>query len=259
MASCATAAGGGVQHSPAASGQADPRVGLRAGWTDAGEAAHNLELVAQRSRPQGFFNPQNPGDGDFSNTDIAFRGNQAFVGNYHGFNVYDISDPSSPTLRVSVVCPGGQGDLSVYGDLLFKSVEQTRGRIDCGTQGAPDPVNPERFRGVRIFDIRDLDNPRQVAAVQTCRGSHTHTLVADPRDAAHVYVYVSGTSVARTAAELEGCVDVRSPDDPNTSYWSIAVVKVPLAAPQLARVVSEPRVFADLETGGIAGLWGGGD
>src|SRR5690606_17854536 len=133
------------------------------------------------------------------------------------------------------------------------------GRIDCGTQGVQDTVSAERFRGVRIFDISDLDTPRQVAAVQTCRGSHTHTLVPDARDAEHVYLYVSGTRIARSGAELEGCNPVRSPDEPNTSYWSIAVIKVPLAAPQEARVVSEPRVFADQATGAIAGLWQGGD
>jgi hypothetical protein len=239
-------------------GQADPRVGLRAGITDAGEAASNMRLLANRPRPDGFFNPANPVDGAFSNTDLAFQGDLAFVGNYHGFKVYDISNPADPRLRVSVVCPGGQGDLSVYGNLLFMSVEQTRGRVDCGVQGVAEAVSPERFRGVRIFDIGDLDSPKQVAAIQTCRGSHTHTLVEDRNDRENLYVYVSGTSVARPGAELEGCVDVRSPDDPNTSYWSIAVIQVPLARPQDARVIREPRVFADHETGAIAGLWPGG-
>jgi hypothetical protein len=267
---CAAAAQGGVGGSPVggggaagggavAGGEADPRVGLRAGLTNAGEAAHNLELIAHRSRPAGFFNPANPVDGSFANTDLAFRGNYAIVGNYNGFKIYDISNPAEPRLRTSVVCPGGQGDVSVYGDLLFMSVEETRGRVDCGVQGVAGAVSPDRFRGVRIFDIGNLDSPRQVAAIQTCRGSHTHSLVADPRDAENVYVYVSGTSIARSGAELAGCVDVRSPDDPNTAYWSIAVIKVPLAAPQQARVVSEPRVFADRATGAIAGLWQGGD
>jgi hypothetical protein len=267
---CAAAAQGGVGGSPVggggaagggavAGGEADPRVGLRAGLTNAGEAALNLELIAHRSRPAGFFNPANPVDGSFANTDLAFRGNYAIVGNYNGFKIYDISNPAEPRLRTSVVCPGGQGDVSVYGDLLFMSVEETRGRVDCGVQGVAGAVSPDRFRGVRIFDIGNLDSPRQVAAIQTCRGSHTHSLVADPRDAENVYVYVSGTSIARSGAELAGCVDVRSPDDPNTAYWSIAVIKVPLAAPQQARVVSEPRVFADRATGAIAGLWQGGD
>jgi hypothetical protein len=267
-ASCTTAAQGGVSQSPTAgssqaapraSGEADPRVGLRAGWMDAGQAAWNMELLAHRPRPQGFFNPANPGDSGFSNTDLAFHQNYAIVGNYHGFNIYDISDPRNPRLRTSVVCPGGQGDVSVHRNLLFFSVEEMRGRTDCGVQGAQGRISPERFRGVRIFDISNLDAPRQVAAVQTCRGSHTHSLVSNPRDPANLYVYVSGTSVARPGEELAGCVDVRSPDDPNTAYWSIAVIRVPLNAPHLAQVVNEPRVFADQATGAIAGLWGGGD
>jgi hypothetical protein len=236
----------------------DPRIGLAAGWLDAGEAASNMDLIAHRPRPAGFFNPDNPGDSNFSNTDLACRGSLAFQGNYHGFKVYDIADPSNPTLRVAVVCPGGQGDLSVYGDLLFMSVEQTRGRVDCGVEGVSLPVSPERFRGVRIFDISDVDNPRQVAAVQTCRGSHTHSLLADPRDPENVYVYVSGTSVVRPGEELPGCSGLPPDADPRTALFRIEVIRVPLAAPQDARVVSEPRIFADRETGAIAGLWPGG-
>ncbi len=238
---------------------ADPRVGLGAGLMDAETAARHMEHLANVPRPSAFVNPQAPGDLRFSNSDIAFRGDIAFLGNFHGFNIYDISNPASPVLRTSFVCPGGQGDVSVHGDLLFMSVEETRGRIDCGTQGTGGAVDPERFRGVRIFDISDISAPRQIAAVQTCRGSHTHTLVSDPRDPSNLYVYSSGTSVARPAEELPGCSPERLPDDPQSSYWSIAVIHVPLNAPQNARVVSEPRVFSDYETGTIAGLWPGGD
>jgi hypothetical protein len=249
----------GCATAQASAGSADPRVGLRAGLMDAEQAALSLELLANRPRPSEFVNPSAPGDLRFSNSDIAFRGDLAFLGNFYGFNVYDISEPANPVLRTSFVCPGGQGDVSVFGDLLFMSVEETRGRIDCGTQGTSGPVDPARFRGVRIFDISDISAPRQIAAVQTCRGSHTHTLVTDPNDASNLYVYSSGTSVARSAEELEGCNPERSPDEPQTSYWSIAVIQVPLNAPQQARVVSEPRVFADHQTGAIAGLWAGGD
>ena len=141
----------------------------------------------------------------FTNSDLAFSGNHVFVGNYHGFNTYDVERPNKPKLLASVVCPGGQGDVSVYGNLLFMSVEQTRGRLDCGTQGVQTPVSAERFRGVRIFDITDVNKPKQVAAIQTCRGSHTHTLVPDPNDKANLYVYGSGTSSVRSAEELAGC------------------------------------------------------
>ncbi len=244
---------------PAAAQQSqDPRVGLAAGWLDAGEAQWNMLLVSQSPPPSGFVDPDSPGGFPFANTDLAFRGNHVYMGNYNGFLIYDVSDPASPKLRTAFECPGGQGDLSVHGNLLFMSVEEMRGRVDCGTQGTTGRVDPERFRGVRIFDISNLDRPVQVAAVQTCRGSHTHTLVSDPSDDAHIYVYVSGTSVARPAEELAGCSDVRSPEDTTTSYWSIAIIKVPLDAPHEARVVSEPRVFSDYETGEIAGLWAGG-
>lgn len=236
----------------------DPRVGLPAGWMDAGEAIRNLEKVGSLARPEGFVDPENPGSFPFANTDLAFQGNHVFVGNYSGFQVFDISNPTKPKLKVAVVCPGGQGDVSVYGDLLFTSVEEARGRLDCGTQGVQDTVSAERFRGVRIFDISDIETPKQVALVQTCRGSHTHTLVTHPRDTENVWIYVSGTGGVRSPSELEGCSRGGPDEDPNTSRFRIEVIRVPLAAPEQARVVAEPRIFADPETGEVAGLWRGG-
>jgi len=251
----ALAAGLGLAAAPALA--QDARVGLRAGWHDAAQAAWNLELVSHTNRPERFFNPAQMGDFGFANTDVAFRGDLAFVGNYNGFQVFDISNPASPRLRASLVCPGGQGDLSVYGNLLFMSVEETRGRTDCGAQGVADSVSADRFRGVRIFDISNLDAPRQVAAVQTCRGSHTHTLLPDRRDASRVYVYVQGTGPVRSPSELAGCSGQGPREDPNTSYFRIEIIEVPLAAPQQARVVNMPRIFAD-QAGNVAGLWPGG-
>jgi hypothetical protein len=238
---------------------ADPRVGLGAGWMDAKEAISNLELVAHVTRPQAFVKPADVGDFGFINSDLAFGGNYVFQGNYNGFQVWDVSSPRKPVLRASLVCPGGQGDLSVYGNLLFMSVEERRSRVDCGTQGVTDTVSADRFRGVRIFDISNIDKPRQVAAVQTCRGSHTHTLVTDPKEPATIYVYVSGTSYVRPGAELVGCSGKRPEEDPNTSYFRIDVIRVPLASPQDARIVSQPRIFADSATGDIAGLYKGGN
>ncbi len=235
----------------------DPRIGLKAGVHDAGEAALNVKLLANRPIDETFSNAVTQHGASTANTDLAFQDDFVFVGNYGGFNIYDVSDPSNPTLRVSVVCPGGQGDLSVYGDLLFMSVEELTGRIDCGTEGVSEAVSAERFRGVRIFDISDIDTPLQVAAVQTCRGSHTHSLVSDPLDDENLYVYVSGTGPVRPAAELAGCA-LRSDEQNETSLFRIEVIKVPLAAPQQAKVVSEPRIFAD-DTGNIRGLWPGGD
>ena len=236
----------------------DPRVGLKAGMDDAGEAIENLRMVAHRPRPEGFYDSATAGKNYFVNSDMAFSGNYIFQGNYYGLEVWDISNPSQPTLRTSFVCPGGQGDPSVWGNLLFMSVEQTSGRLDCGREGVTDTVSADRFRGVRIYDISDLDHPKQVAAVQTCRGSHTHTLVADPNDDKNIYVYVSETSVVRSGTELAGCSGKRPDEDPNTSLFKIDIIKVPLASPQDAKIVNSPRLFAD-SAGNVASLWKGGD
>lgn len=236
----------------------DPRYSLRGGWNDAQEAISNLALVAHRARPDGFFNPSDAGDFAFVNSDLAFAGKFAFIGGYHGFQVWDISSPASPTLRLAFPCPGGQGDVSVHKNLLFMSVEENKGRVDCGGQGVAAPVSAERFLGVRIFDISDIDHPRQVGAVQTCRGSHTHTLVPDPKDPANVYVYVSGTGDVRSGTELAGCANGEGAADTSTARFRIDIIKVPVASPQDARVVSRPRIFADRRTKAIRGLWQGG-
>lgn len=239
----------------AASAEDDPRVDLPGGYLNAPVASSNLDLLASLPKEGAFDGAVN----DFNkvNSDLAFTGDYAIAGNYNGFQVYDISDPENPDLRSSFVCPGGQGDVSVYGNLLFMSVEETRGRIDCGTQGAPGTVNLERFRGVRIFDISNIDAPVQLPGVQTCRGSHTHTLVTDPGDPDNVYVYNSGTSgTFRPAAELAGC-GTGGPETADAARWRIDVIKVPLAAPETAAIVSQPRIFQDEETGAVNGLQNG--
>ena len=307
----------------------DPRATLAAGLYDAGQAAHNLELVASLTKPPGFFDPKNPAglsgervlgearkmgemgemgemdhahaeghehgedhaahdpsdeaeeqnpeaedddddddDGrspllSFANTDIAFSGDVMVAGNYHGFNIYRLGDDGVPNLVSSVVCPGGQGDVSIVGDLLIMSVEQTRGRVDCGLEGVDQDVSNDRFRGLRIFDISDLTRPVQVGAVQTCRGSHTHSVVSGPglgapADADTIVVYNSGTSSVREEDELDGCID-ESPGDPRTALFRIDVVEIPVADPSKARIVDSPAVFADPETGALGGLWRGGD
>lgn len=209
----------------------------------------------------------------FANSDLAFQGKYLFMGNFYGVNIYDISNPSSAKLVTSMQCPGGQGDVSVHKNLLFMSVEMTNGRLDCSAQGfPPEPPPPagqenqprlpaaqkDRFRGVRIFDISDIRSPKQVAAVQTCRGSHTHTLVVDPKDKKNVYIYVSGTSFVRPGEELAGCTDGVPNKNPNTARFRIDVIKVPVAAPQNAQIVSSPRVFMDSRTGVINALNDGG-
>jgi hypothetical protein len=237
----------------------DPRIGLAPGWMDAESAIRNLEHVASAPRPVGFFNPATPDDGRFSNSDLAFRDDYLFQGNYQGFQVFDISDPAALEPVAAVLCPGGQGDISIYGDILVMSAQETRGRIDCGLEGVADSISAERMQGIRVFDISNVRNPRQVAAIQACRGSHTHSLVTNPEDPEHVYVFIQGTSRVRDAAELPGCSGAAPDEDPNTSLFRIEVVRIPLAAPERAELVGMPRIFADRETGAIAGLWAGGD
>jgi len=262
----------------------DPRATLTAGFLDAGEAILNLELVASLPKPPGFFDPANPsgvppsmpqdesddaGDEDaelsdrspllaFDNTDIAFSGDVMVTGSYHGFNIHRLKEDGIPELISSVVCPGGQGDVSIVGDLLIMSVEQTSGRVDCGLGGISEDVSPDRFRGVRIFDISDLAMPVQVGQVQTCRGSHTHSVVSGPGEDGKIIVYNSGTGSVRDEDEMEGCVG-ESPGDDRTALFRIDVIEIPVDDPSKARIVDSPAVFADSETGALGGLWRGGD
>jgi hypothetical protein len=217
----------------------DPRVGLRAGLMDAEEAIWNMRLVSTTPPPREFFG--------VTNSDLAFTGNYAIQGNYNGWQIWDISNPASPELVVGFVCPASQSDVSVYGNLLFISGEGNTGRLDCGTQGVPEPVSHHRLRGLRIFDISDIRNPVNVGNVQTCRGSHTHTVLKDPRDNENVYVYISGSAGIRPSEELEGCESGMPDENPNSALFRIEVIKVPLANPGAAAIVSSPRIFNDLE------------
>jgi len=280
----------------------DPRAKLTPGMYDAGELAKGLKHVAFVKKPDAFQLQATSADDPsvqkvlgqlgvgsaekmpkalqmviaqlaFANSDFAFQGNRLFQGNFYGVNIYDISNPAKTSLLTSMVCPGGQGDVSIHGNLMFMSVEMPNGRIDCGTQAFPPEPAPapgkekekrlpvpqkERFRGVRIFDISDIKSPKQVAAIQTCRGSHTHTLVLDPNDKDNVYIYVSGTSFVRQSEELAGCSGEGPEKDPNTALFRIDVIKVPVAHPDQASIVSHPRVFIDPRSGVVNGLNNGG-
>ena len=262
----------------------DPRAGLTGGLYIADEAILNLELVASLKKPVGFFDPDNPeekGSEDlsednenktteqisrslrspmlsFSNTDMAFKDDLLVAGSYHGFNMYQIDSNGVPNLITSVVCPGGQGDVSIVEHLLIMSVEEIRSRIDCGREGVGRDASPERFRGIRIFDISDVKNPVQVGIVQTCRGSHTHSVVSGPDENGKIIVYNSGTGSVRDEEELETCIG-NIPGDNRTALFRIDVIEIPIDDPSQAKIVSSPTVFADPETGSLAGLWRGGD
>jgi len=243
VAACATATK--FDMSPTAPSP-DRRVGLRAGWMNAAEAAWNLRLVSAAPKPAQFTNDTNPGDFGFLNSDLAFTGHYVIQGNFHGLQVWDIAQPSHPTLVTSYVCPDAQNDVSVYRNLLFTSGEDFNGRLDCGTQGVPDSVSKDRMRGIRIFDISDIAHPKPITSVQTCRGSHTHTVVTDPNDSANIYIYVSGSAPVRSPNELAGCSDLTPDKDPNSERFRIEVIQVPLAHPEQAHVVSKPAILADL-------------
>ena len=280
-----------------ASFSSDPRVGLAAGFRDAGEASLNMQLVATLPKPAGFFDPERPSglsarrleeleaeasasgnapetptdeeddeNADprpallsFSNTDLLFSDDYLIAGNYHGFNTYDISNPDSPEHIASVVCPGGQGDVSLVGDLIIMSVQEVRGRLDCGLEGVPESVSNDRVRGIRIFDVSDFRNPTQVAAVQTCRGSHTHTVAQDADENGNIYVYVSGTSRVRDDEELAGCSDDSPFENPESALFRIEVIEIPEDNPAEAKIVNRPFIFSDPDSGTLAGLWDGGD
>jgi hypothetical protein len=216
----------------------DPRVGLTAGMWDAGQAAWNLRLLSSTPASEKF--------AGVTNSDLSFVRNFAIQGNYNGFQVWDISNPAKPSLTVGFLCPASQSDVSVYKNLLFVSGEGNSGRLDCGTQGVHDTVSADRLRGIRIFDATDIANPKYIGNVQTCRGSHTHTVVEDPKDPDNVYIYVSGSAGVRSPSELPGCSRLAPDKDPNSALFRIEVIKVPLAHPEQAKIVSSPRIFNEL-------------
>ncbi len=216
----------------------DPRIGLAPGLFDAEEAVWNLRVVSRTPPPEAFVG--------VTNSDLAFKDNYAIQGNYNGIIVWDISTPHQPTLVVDYLCPASQSDVSVYRNLLFVSGEGLGGRLDCGTEGVEEAVSHHRLRGIRIFDITDIRNPEYVANVQTCRGSHTHSVLEHPGDTENVYIYVSGSAPVRPAEELPGCVSAAPEEDPNSALFRIEVIRVPLAHPEQAAIVSSPRIFHDL-------------
>lgn len=215
----------------------DPRVGLAPGRWDAGQAAWNMRLLSTTPPAKNFLG--------VTNSDLAFTGKYVIQGNYNGFQIFDISNPVKPVPVISYLCPASQSDVSVYKHLLFVSGEGQGGRVDCGIQGVPEPVSKDRLRGIRIFDISNVASPKYVANVQTCRGSHTHTVVTDPQDKDHVYIYVSGSAGVRSEEELPGCRDTGI-EDPQSARFRLEVIKVPLAAPDKAAIVSHPRIFYGL-------------
>ncbi|WP_017583482.1 LVIVD repeat-containing protein [Nocardiopsis valliformis] len=184
-------------------------------------SSDNVDFVTNVPKPEAVSNV---------NSDLAFTGDYAIGGNYDGFVIYDISEPEDPRIVSEVVCPGGQGDVAVSGNLLYFAVDYPRANDECGAPAVPT-TDPDGFEGVRVFDISDKANPQYVSAVRTDCGSHTLTLV--PGDGEREYVYVSSYS---PSVNFPNC---QPPHD------KISIIEVPLDDPASAAVANEPVLFPD--------------
>jgi hypothetical protein len=219
----------------------DPRNGLKPGLLDAGEAASGMRLVSFSPKPAEFDSARGLA---FINSDLAFRDHYVYQGNFSGFTIWDVKNPAKP-VRVAVVpCVTSQGDPSIIGNLLFISAEGGGNRNDCAKGGVQDPA--DHMAGVRIYDVSDPTKPKLVKNVQTCKGSHTHTVIPSPTDKGVVYIYVSGNQNARPETELAGCKNGTDPADETNSLYRLDVIKVPLAHPEQAEVVTGARIFTGL-------------
>ena len=230
----------------------DPRVGLRAGTgNSAGVAAHHMKAVAFAPKPAQLDSARGLA---YINSDLAFRGNYVYQGNFSGFTIWDVKDPKKPVEVSTVVCATDQGDPSIYGNLLFISAESPRSRTDCGLQGVQE--GKDRARGVRIFDVSNPRSPKLIKNIQTCRGSHTHTIVPHPTDKNTIYIYVGGSSQVRDSTEMTECTGGTLAENPNTAHYRVDIIRVPLRNPEQSSVVGFTRLFEGLPRspgrGGVA-------
>ncbi len=221
---------------------ADPRTNLKPGRYDAGVAALNMRLVSNTHKPAQFDTVRGL---TFANSDIAFGTHFAYQGNFAGFTIWDITDPAKPVVASVVQCTTSQGDPSIVGNLLFVSAEGAGNRKDCGSGGVQDPK--DHMAGVRIFDVSNPKAPKLVKNVETCKGSHTHTVVPSPKDPNILYIYVSGQSEARPETELAGCKNGTDPADLTNSLYQLDIIKVALDHPERATVIPGARIFTGLD------------
>jgi len=228
-----------AQSYPSAS---DPRSNLKPGRLDAGVAASNMRLVSFSPKPAQFDTVRGL---TFINSDLAFGDHYAYQGNFAGFTVWDVSNPAKPIVAAVVDCITSQGDPSIVGNLLFVSAEGAGNRNDCGKGGVQDPK--DHMAGVRIYDVSNPAAPKLIKNVQTCKGSHTHTVIPSPTDRNIVYIYVSGQQAARPETELAGCKNGTDPADPTNSLYQLDIIKVPLDHPERAAVIPGARIFTGLD------------
>lgn len=223
----------------------DPRSKLKSGRFDAETAALNMRLVSFSKKPAQFDTVRGL---TFVNSDLAFGTNFVYQANFSGFTIWDITDPTKPVVASVMQCTTSQGDPSIVGNLLFVSAEGGGNRNDCGAGGVKDPK--DHMAGVRIFDVSDRKAPKLVKNVQTCKGSHTHTIVPSPKDPNILYIYVSGQQAARPETELAGCKNGTDPADPTNSMFQLDIIRVPLNNPEQAVVIPGARIFTGLDAGG---------
>ena len=172
-----------------------------------------------------------------TNSDLAFWGKIAYQGNYNGFRVIDISRPDRPSVLADVDCGSGQGDVTVWQNILVRSVDYPMTERSCAGERSPDPTLPGQFEGVQIFDVSDPRHPQLTKLVDTDCGSHTNTLIPDPAHG-RVLIYVLSYFL------LPGpkCGDGR---EANPLHAKFSIVSVPLTHPQDAAVVATPPIDAE--------------
>ena len=219
----------------------DPRSNLTPGRFDAGEAASNMRLVSFSHKPAAFDSSRGL---TFINSDLAFGTHFVYQGNFAGFTIWDVSNPNKPVVASVVECISAQADPSIIGHLLFISAEGGGNRNDCAKGGVQDPK--DHMAGVRIYDVSDAHAPKLIKNVQTCKGSHTHTVIPSPTDPNIIYIYVSGQQTARPATELAGCKNGTDPADTTNSLYQLDIIKVPLDHPERAAVIPGARIFTGL-------------
>ena len=218
----------------------DPRVGLKAGIWDAGQAAWNIKLISTT--------PPGPKVLGATHSDLAFTGNYAIQGNYNGFEIYDISNPSKPVLVNQYLCPASQNDVSVYKNLLFMSSEAGNSRADCGFGGVPDPISKERVRGIRIFDIKDVEESEaRDERADLPRLAHAHRRHAAERQGKRLHLRLRARPACVRPRKCRAASDTGADAaDPNNARFRLEVIKVPLAAPEKAAIFNAARIFQGL-------------
>jgi hypothetical protein len=207
--------------------------------------SQNMHLLGASLRPGAVIGPPPVGPGDVPwdtrNTDLAFWGKTVIQGRYDGFRVIDIAAPGNPREQAHFMCVSPQGDVGVYGNLVFRSVDSPQVTDRCsnvaqsgnptGADCAPATSPCTGFEGIQIFDISDLSDIQLVKSVALDCGSHTHTVVPDPaKNRVLIYNSVSGAGLQSNPGKYGN----RCPGAP---FNREDIVEVPLNNPASASVI----------------------